>query len=186
MGLPGPLARRSASLEPTRRPASRYDLLVLFEKRFHEGLIDGSITLTFRLWSRPQAKAGGRYRTAAGMLDVVSVEKVAVASITDIDAQRAGFGSRERLAAYVAKKSRHDLGPDEEIYRVQLSYGGPLEDTYQAHEADLSDDDVAEIAQHLGGARPAKPARSLDGTHPGADREQPARRRCPVGEPGRA
>ena len=122
---------------------------MLFEKRFHEGLVDGSITLTFRAWSRPQAKAGGRYRSAAGMLEVVSVEKVAVASITDHDAQRAGFENREQLVAYVAKKSRRELGPDEEIYRVQLSYGGPLEDTSRARESDLSDDDVAEIAQRL-------------------------------------
>lgn len=131
------------------RPVSRYDLPVLFEKRFHEGLVDGSITLTFRAWSRPQAKAGGRYRTAAGMLEVVSVVKVAVASITDLDAQRAGFESREQLVTYVAKKSRRELGPDAEIYRVQLAYDGPLEDNFKAREADLSDDEVAEIAQRL-------------------------------------
>ncbi len=83
------------------------------------------------------------------MLDVVSVERVAVASITDRDAQRAGFESREQLVAYVAKKSRRELGPDAEIYRVALAYGGPLEDTSKAREADLSDDDVAEIAQRL-------------------------------------
>ncbi len=122
---------------------------MLFEKRFHNGLAGGSITLTFRAWSRPQAKAGGRYRTATGMLEVVSVEKVAVASITDLDAQQAGFESREQLVAYVVEKSRRELGPDAEIYRVALAYAGPLEDNIKAQETDLSDDDVAEIGRRL-------------------------------------
>jgi hypothetical protein len=35
---------------------------MLFQKRFHAGLRDGSITLTFRRWSTPKVRVGGRYR----------------------------------------------------------------------------------------------------------------------------
>ncbi len=122
---------------------------MLFEQRFHDGLIQGSITLTFRAWSKPMVKAGGRYRTAAGMLEAVSVEKVVVAAITDHAAQQAGFESRAQLVAYVAKKSRRELGPEDRIYRVALAYAGPLEDTSRALEADLSGDDFAEITRRL-------------------------------------
>ena len=41
----------------------------------HDGLRDGTITLTFRNWKRPQAKVGGRYRTGGGDLVVESIER---------------------------------------------------------------------------------------------------------------
>ncbi len=122
---------------------------MLFEKRFHEGLRAGSITLTFRAWSRPQAKAGGQYRTAAGVLRVASVDEVEVASITDGDAGRAGFDGRAELVAYLAKKARREIGPGTRVYRVELGYEGPLGDAYRAQEAELSDDEAAEIGARL-------------------------------------
>lgn len=36
--------------------------MLLFQKRFHEGLKSGEVTLTFRRWERPHVKPGGRYR----------------------------------------------------------------------------------------------------------------------------
>lgn len=32
---------------------------MLFKYRFHPALRDGSITLTFRVWKKPQARLGG-------------------------------------------------------------------------------------------------------------------------------
>ena len=46
---------------------------MLFSADAHPGLADGSITVTFRRWTRPQAKVGGRYRVAGLMLEVVAV-----------------------------------------------------------------------------------------------------------------
>jgi hypothetical protein len=64
---------------------------VLFPNRLRDGLRDGSITLTFRHWSRPQAKVGGRYRTGGGDLVVESITPVEVGAVTDAEARRAGF-----------------------------------------------------------------------------------------------
>ena len=61
---------------------------MLFQQRFWAGLADGSITLTFRSWSRPQAKAGRRYVTPGGVLAVDDVSVVPVAAITDGEAER--------------------------------------------------------------------------------------------------
>lgn len=63
---------------------------MLFPNRIHDGLRDGTITLTFRNWKRPQAKVGGRYRTGGGDLVVESIEAVSSGAITDDDARRAG------------------------------------------------------------------------------------------------
>jgi hypothetical protein len=63
----------------------------------HEGLRDGSITLTFRHWKRPQARVGGRYHTGGGDLIVESIEQVRTGAITDADARRAGSADAAAL-----------------------------------------------------------------------------------------
>ncbi len=70
---------------------------VLFPNRMHEGLRDGSITLTFRHWKRPQARVGGRYHTGGGDLIVESIEQVWSGAITDADARRAGSADAAAL-----------------------------------------------------------------------------------------
>ena len=72
---------------------------MLFAPRFRPGILDGSITLTFRRWKRRQAFPGRRYRTPAGMLEVDAVDLVDASSITDVEARRAGFGSPEEVRA---------------------------------------------------------------------------------------
>jgi hypothetical protein len=87
---------------------------MLFAPRFRPGILDGSITLTFRRWKRRQAFAGRRYRTPAGMLEVEAVDVVVPAQISDADARRAGFDSRDAVLAAL----RGD--PGDPIYRVRF------------------------------------------------------------------
>ena len=63
---------------------------MLFTRSAHAGLANGSITLTFRAWRRPQAKVGGRYRVGPVTIEVDAMERVEVGSISDEDALRAG------------------------------------------------------------------------------------------------
>lgn len=70
---------------------------MLFPNRMHAGLADGSITLTFRNWKRPQVKVGGRYRTGGGDLIVESVDRVVADAITDDEARRAGCADATSL-----------------------------------------------------------------------------------------
>lgn len=94
-------------------------LAVLFEARFREPIADGSVTLTFRRWKRSQAVAGHRYRTAAGMIEVEAVDIVDESSITDRDAKRAGYPSRDALVADL--RGTKDLA----VYRVQFHSRAP-------------------------------------------------------------
>jgi hypothetical protein len=64
---------------------------VLFEQRFWDGIADGTITCTFRRWTRPQAVAGRRYRTGGGIVEVSAVDVVEVGDITDADARASGY-----------------------------------------------------------------------------------------------
>jgi hypothetical protein len=72
---------------------------MLFERRLREGIHDGSITVTFRRWQRTQVIAGGRYRTGLDMIEVLSVDVVDAARITNADARRAGYPNAEAVRA---------------------------------------------------------------------------------------
>src|SRR4051794_11138397 len=97
--------------------------MLLFKKPFWEGLTSGAITLTFRRWSKPHVRAGGRYRChPIGVLEVDAIDRVPAKALTAADAKRAGFGSVAELRAYLA-----ELGPledDTELWRVELHHGG--------------------------------------------------------------
>lgn len=84
---------------------------MLFTADAHPGLRSGAITLTFRAWKRPQAKAGGRHRVAGvGTLVVDDVRTVAPADITDDEARAAGAADRAALLAR--------LRDTESVYRI--------------------------------------------------------------------
>jgi hypothetical protein len=117
---------------------------MLFEQRYREGISNGSVTLTFRRWRRRQVVAGHRYRTAAGRIEVESVDVVEASSISDTEARRAGFGSAAALVG--------DLrGPgDLPIYRVQFrAVAEPDPRDELAAAAELSVEEVSELDRRL-------------------------------------
>ena len=72
---------------------------MLFAVRFHDGLADGTIDLTFRNWSRPQVKVGGRYRVGAVALVVDRIDRVRADRVTDDEARRCGFADAATLTS---------------------------------------------------------------------------------------
>ncbi len=97
--------------------------MLLFQKRFHEGLKSGAIGLTFRRWERPRVRVGGRYRChPIGVLEVDGVTRVRVGDISDAQARRAGFGSRAELRDYL--QALGDVADDTEVWRIELHHGG--------------------------------------------------------------
>jgi len=49
---------------------------MIFGRRESEGIADGTVTETYRRWTRPQAVAGRRYRTPVGFVVVDAVDLV--------------------------------------------------------------------------------------------------------------
>jgi len=79
---------------------------------------DGSVTVSYRLWSRPKVKPGGRYRTASVVIEVDEVELMPFSSITPDDLARTGESDLESLR----KRAAH-AGPihdDTLLYRVEF------------------------------------------------------------------
>ena len=117
---------------------------MLFAQRFVPGMADGTVTVTFRRWRRPQAVVGRRYRTPAGMIAVDALDEVDPAAITDDDARRAGYPDAAALRA--------DLrGPDDApVLRVAFHVvDEPDPRALLAADDDLGADDVAAITARL-------------------------------------
>jgi hypothetical protein len=79
----------------------------------------GDVDMAFRRWERPRVKVGTRMRTAVGLIEITSVDRVPVASLTAADARRAGAAS---LAAL--RRGLDRLHADRPVYRIGLRYAG--------------------------------------------------------------
>ena len=115
-----------------------------FEPRLRTGLHDGSITVAFRRWRRPQVVAGHQYRTGLGMVLAEAVDIVELADITMAQARDAGYLSVDALISDL----RGD--PALPLYRIKFR---PLDSPDPRDElaatATLSDADAAAIAARL-------------------------------------
>jgi len=91
---------------------------VQFSRELRDDVLAGEITLSVRLWKRPQVKEGGRYRVGTGLIEVDCVELVPFATITEADVRRAGEPDREALRARAAHAGPID--DDTLVYRIEF------------------------------------------------------------------
>ena len=91
---------------------------VEFSRELRSDVLTGRITVSFRLWQRPQVKPGGRYRVEAGQIEVDSVELVPFSSIDEADLRRSGETDLESLRQRAAHAGPiHD---DTLVYRIEF------------------------------------------------------------------
>jgi hypothetical protein len=89
-----------------------------FSRDLRDRVAAGEITLTIRLWSRPQVKVGGRYQVLSRTIEVDDVDLLPFSAITHADLQRAGETDREAMRGLVAH-----AGPVDDatlVYRVEF------------------------------------------------------------------
>ena len=89
-----------------------------FSRELREAVLSGAITVSFRLWSRPQVKEGGRYQVGDGAVVVDSVEVMPFSSIDEADLRRSGEADLESLR----RRAAH-AGPVEDdtlLYRIEF------------------------------------------------------------------
>ena len=95
---------------------------MLFKTKFHQGIRDGSITLTFRAWKSARVKIGNQYRFGSDEgVEVDSVDEVVISAITDKEASHAGFMNTAELCDFLRKNSA-ELSPESTVFRVCLHY----------------------------------------------------------------
>ena len=106
--------RRRVRFESAHR--HRQTDVVQFSPELRERVADGSITVSYRLWSRPQVKTGGTYGTGSVTIEIDDMELVPFSSI---DAEDLALHGRARpreppsaRRACRADPRRHPRVPD--------------------------------------------------------------------------
>jgi len=92
---------------------------MVFTKRLREGVCNGSITCSIRIWKRLHVKVGGRYQMGEGQIEVDAIEKITLHDITQELAIESGFLSVTDLL----KVAKH--GPGDNVYLVSFHYIPP-------------------------------------------------------------
>lgn len=80
-----------------------------FSAELRHLVADGTITISYRLWSRPQVKIGGIYRSGSVRIEIDDIELLPFSSITDDDLALTGE-------------------PDLESLRRRAAHAGPIDD----------------------------------------------------------
>ncbi len=89
-----------------------------FSVDLRDRVADGTITLSYRLWSRPKVKVGGVYRSGSVRVEVDDIDLVPFSSITDDDLARTGEPDLESLRRRAAHAGPID--DDTLLYRVEF------------------------------------------------------------------
>jgi len=91
---------------------------VEFSRDLRPSVIAGDVTVSFRLWSRPKVRAGGRYPVGPAVIEVDSVELVPFSSVTEADVARTGEADLESLRHRAAHAG--PISDDTLVYRVEF------------------------------------------------------------------
>jgi hypothetical protein len=82
---------------------------VQFSADLRDRVADGTITVSYRLWTRPKVKVGGLYRSGSVVIEIDEIELLPFSSITDEDLAQTGE-------------------PDLETLRRRAAHAGPIQD----------------------------------------------------------
>ncbi len=83
--------------------------LVQFSADLRDRVANGTITVSYRLWSRPKVKLGGVYRSGNVSIEIDDIEVLPFCSVTDDDLALTGE-------------------PDLESLRRRAAHAGPIDD----------------------------------------------------------
>ena len=88
----------------------------MFAKRLRDGVREGRITCSVRIWTRPHVKVGGIYAIEGGHIVVESIMPILIGDITGDLARRSGFNGVVDLL----KVAKH--GDGRNVYLIEFHY----------------------------------------------------------------
>ena len=90
---------------------------MLLKNKTIEGIRSGKISLIFRRWKKAGVKKNGTQMTQKGVVGIDDVQIVTENQITERDAKKAGFKSKEELLAQMYDR-------DEDLYKIKVRWVG--------------------------------------------------------------
>jgi hypothetical protein len=91
---------------------------MMFSRDLRECVASGEITVSIRLWSRPQVKLGGRYATADVVIEIDSIEMLPFSAVTKDDVRDSGEPDLETLRARAAHAG--PINDNTLVYRIEF------------------------------------------------------------------
>ena len=90
----------------------------MFSRDLRSRVARGEVTVSIRLWSRPQVTVGGRYPTAGVILEIDSLEVLPFSAVTADDVAASGETDREALRGRAAHSG--PINEDTLVHRVEF------------------------------------------------------------------
>ena len=87
-----------------------------FTKRLRQGVREGRITCSVRIWTKPHVRVGGIYPMEGGHIVVESILPISLADITGELARRSGF----KGVVDLLKVAKHGSGRN--VYLIEFQY----------------------------------------------------------------
>jgi hypothetical protein len=95
--------------------------MLLFKKKFLPAIRAGQKTQTIRLWKYRRMRAGQRsYIPGIGPIQIVAVDEVELAQLTDADARPDGFETVGELREEIARLYPEQLAAGYRAYRIRF------------------------------------------------------------------
>jgi hypothetical protein len=92
---------------------------MMFAKRLRDGIREGRITSTIRIWHRPRVRVGGIYPMENGHVVVRSIRQISIGDISGEMARQSGFEGVVDLL----KVAKHGSGTN--VYLIDFDYIAP-------------------------------------------------------------
>ena len=92
---------------------------MIFAKRLRDGVRNGDIECSIRIWRNARVKSGRRYRMGEGEIEIDSIAQISLADITPALARSSGFAGVVDLL----KIAKHGSG--ENVYLIRFHYIPP-------------------------------------------------------------
>lgn len=91
---------------------------MMFTKRLRDPVMRGEVTCSVRIWRSARVKAGRRYQTGFGSIEVISIREMSLQDITPELARRSGFAG----VVDMLKVAKH--GPGDRVFLVEFEFLG--------------------------------------------------------------
>lgn len=92
---------------------------MMFARHLRDGVREGRITCSVRIWKSPRVKPGGLYRMEDGHILVESIRRIALGDVTGELARRSGF----KGVVDLLKVAKHGRGTN--VYLIEFRYVAP-------------------------------------------------------------
>lgn len=96
----------------------------MFREQDRGRVARGEITVSYRLWKRAKVKAGKRYQTGFGAVDVTDVQVLPAAMVPESDVALTGCADVAAILALAGEHTRTVVTPETLLTRVEFVWVG--------------------------------------------------------------